>query len=527
MGFVRGECGSRLEHLALSPLARRGHGTCAVNNSEEGGEMSNQEESLDPSDWTLVRKLAHRIVDDAISHIEGVRERPVWRELPDEVRARFQASVPLEPSPLSDVYAELQRYLLPYSMGNIHPRFWGWYMGSSNFTGALGDFLAAVDGSNLGAGSTAAAMIDIQVIDWFKSLMGFPESASGTLTSGGSVANLVAHIVVRNAKAGVDVRSEGTLGMPQPLRFYASDQVHNCHQKALETLGLGAKSLKTVASDGHQRIDIAALEKAIDADRTAGIKPACVIGTAGTTNTGALDDFQAIAEICQREGMWFHVDGCIGAFLKIAPKHRHLVNGLELSDSIALDPHKWLHTPFEAGCVLIRDADRHFKAFEMHGEYLEMQTRGLIAGKFLADYGLELTRGFKALKIWMSLMENGIDKLGRLIDQNIDQAQYLEGLISANPKLELVAPVGLNIVCFRYADGITDEAELKAINTEIMLRIQESGVAVPSDTTVAGKHCLRVAINNHRTQRRDLDLFVNEVIKAGDGITGEAVTQSG
>jgi aromatic-L-amino-acid/L-tryptophan decarboxylase len=488
--------------------------------------MSNLEETLDPEDWEATRKLAHQMIDDSIQHLDTVRNRAVWRDMPDTVRAHFATAAPTVPQPLSAVYAELQEYLLPYSMGNIHPRFWGWYMGSGNFTGALGDFLAAVDGSNLGGGTTGAAMIDSQVVDWFKEMMGFPASASGTLTSGGSMANMVAHTVARNAKAGVNVRAEGILAMPQPLRFYASDQVHSCHQKALETLGLGAIALKEVASDSHQRMDIAALEQAIEADIAAGVKPACVIGTAGTTNTGALDDLQAIAAICQQRGIWFHVDGCIGALLRIAPKTKAMVAGIEQADSIALDPHKWLHTPFEAGCVLIRDAKRHFETFEMHGDYLQMQTRGLIAGKFLADYSFELSRGFKALKIWMSLKENGVEKFGRLIDQNIEQAQYLEQRIRAEPKLELVAPVGLNIVCFRYANGRSDEAGLKALNTEIMLRIQESGLAVPSDTTVAGKHCLRVAINNHRTTRPDLDLLVEAVLKIGAQIEAEGAASA-
>ncbi len=484
--------------------------------------MSNMEDSLDPDDWTAARATAHAMVEDAVEHVAGVRERPVWQPLPERVRAHFQTPAPVDPTPLDEVYADLRENLFPYSMGNIHPRFWGWYMGSGSFTGALGDFLAAIDGSNLGGGSTAAAMIDSQVVDWFKEMMGFPESASGTLTSGGSMANLIAHTVARNAMAGVDVRAQGVQGLPQPLRFYASDQVHSCHQKALETLGLGAVALTEVATDDQQRMSIPALEQAIAADRAAGVRPACVIGTAGTTNTGAMDDLEAIAAICRREEIWFHVDGCIGAFLRIAPDHRHLVDGIDLADSIALDPHKWLHAPFEAGCVLIRDAKRHFNTFEMHGDYLQLQTRGVIAGKFLADYGLELSRGFKALKVWMTLKENGTGKLGRLIDQNIEQAQHLERQIAAHPALELVAPVGLNIVCFRYANGITDEARLKRLNTELMLRMQESGFAVPSDTTVAGKHCLRVAINNHRTRRSDLDLLVSRVLQIGETLEQEA-----
>ncbi|MEM9575160.1 MAG: pyridoxal-dependent decarboxylase [Pseudomonadota bacterium] len=471
--------------------------------------------TLDPDDWEASRALAHRMVDEAIEHLKQVRERPVWSPMTDDVHATFLSGLPENPSSLEQVYDEYRATVRAYPMGNIHPRFWGWYMGSSNFTGALGDFLAAVDGSNLGGGNTAAAMIDSQVVDWFKQLMGFPPDASGTLTSGGSMANLVALTVARNAKAGVDVRAEGITAMPQQLRFYASDQVHSCHQKSLETLGLGARSLIEVPTDDHQRMNIEALEKAIADDITANHKPACIICTVGTTNTGAVDDLKATAEICQRHEMWFHVDGCIGALLRIAPKSKALVDGMQKADSIALDPHKWLHTPFEAGCVLLRDAKQHFEAFEMHGEYLQMQSRGVIAGKFLADYGFELSRGFKALKIWMSLKENGVEKFGRLIDQNIEQAQYLERLIESNSKLELVAPVGLNIVCFRYANDITDESLLKQINTELMLRIQESGLAVPSDTTVAGKHCLRVAINNHRTKRPDLDLLIEGVLEIG------------
>ncbi len=484
--------------------------------------MKNIEESLDPEDWNTARELAHQMVEDAVSHVSAVRDRPVWREMPEETRAYFNTPAPTAPTPLGSVYQELRENLFPYSMGNIHPRFWGWYMGSSNFTGALADFLAAVDGSNLGGGNTAAAQIDVQVINWFKEMIGFPESASGTLTSGGSMANMVALNVARNAKAGVDVRAEGILNMPEPLGFYASDQVHSCHQKALETMGHGARALTEVATDAHYRMRIDALEAAIAADRARGVKPACVIATAGSTNTGALDDLVAISEVCQREGLWMHVDGCIGAFVRIAPDNADLVRGIDLADSVALDPHKWLHTPFEAGSVLIRDAKRHFDTFEMHGDYLQMQTRGIIAGPFLADYGFELSRGFKALKIWMSLKENGVGKLGRLIDQNIAQARYLEGLIAAEPRLELIAPVDLNIVCFRYANGQTDEEALKALNIEVMLRIQESGIAIPSDTTLRGRHCLRVAINNHRTRRADLDLFVQAVLETGQALEDEA-----
>lgn len=404
-------------------------------------------------------------------------------------------------------------------MGNVHPRFWGWYMGASNFTGALGDFLAAIEGSNLGGGNTGASQVEQQVVDWLKEIAGFPKSASGTLTSGGSMANLVAHTVIRNLAAGYDVRKEGIAALKRPLRFYASDQVHSCHQKALETLGLGSKALVEVPSDNRQRIRVDALAAAIAEDRANGLQPACVIGTAGTTNTGAIDDLEAIADLCEREGLWFHVDGCIGGVLRLAPDHAHLVAGIERAGSVAIDPHKWLHTPFEAGAVLIKDPEAHFATFEMHGAYLQLQDRGMIAGKFLADHGLELSRGFRALKIWMAFKEQGSAKFGRLIAQDIAHARYMAAQIEPHPLLELVAPVNLNIVCFRHVAANEDAA--KSLNTEIMLRLQERGLAVPSETTVHGKHGLRCAFNNHRTRREDIDGFLVDVLQVAAEILKE------
>lgn len=478
-----------------------------------------KEETLDPEDWNAARALAHVIIDEAIDHLEQVRERPVWRPMPDDVRSQLKQGLPEAPCSLEQVYGDYRELVRAYPMGNIHPRFWGWYMGASNFTGALGDFLAAIEGSNLGGGNTGAAQVEQQVVDWLKEIAGFPESASGTLTSGGSMANLIAHTVIRNLAAGFDVRAEGVAALKKPLRFYVSDQAHSCHQKALETLGLGSKALVEIPSDDRQRIQLDALEAAISEDRANGLQPACVIGTAGTTNTGAIDDLTALADLCDREHLWFHVDGCIGGVLRLAPDHAHLVKGIERAGSVAIDPHKWLHAPFEAGAVLIKDAEAHFATFEMHGAYLQLQERGMIAGKFLADYGLELSRGFRALKIWMALREHGAAKFGRLISQDIAHARYMAHQIESHPMLELVAPVDLNIVCFRHIAA--DEGAAKALNTEIMLRLQERGLAVASDTTVQDRHGLRCAFNNHRTRREDIDGFLRDVVRVGEEILRE------
>ena len=479
------------------------------------------EETLDPDDWNEMFALSHRIVDDAVEFLRHVRDRPVWRDMPVDVRSFFTAALPRVPEPLADVYREVSENLMPFPMGNIHPRFWSWYMGSSNYTGAIGDFLAAIQGSNLGGGNHAAALMDQQVIGWCKEMVGFPASSSGTLVSGGSMANIIGLTVARNVKADVDVRERGVRAIAKPLRFYGSDQIHSCHRKAIETLGLGNQALRRIPSDSGLRIDLSALRAAIAEDRAAGFHPACLIGTAGTVNTGAIDDLRGLARLAREEDLWLHVDGCIGALIAIAPENAFRVEGIEEADLLSLDPHKWLHVPFEAGCVLIRDAAAHRSAFAVTPEYLEPTARGLASGDWLNDYGLQTSRGFKALKIWMSLKEHGVEKFGRLIDQNIAQAHYLSDIIEAAPLLELVATANINIVCYRYRPAGMDHAALKAVNTEIMLRLQEEGVAAVSDTTIHGEHCLRAAINNHRTKCDDLELLVRETIRIGNDIVGE------
>lgn len=471
--------------------------------------------TLDPDDWSEFRTVAHAAIDDATDRIAALRDGPVWQPMPEDIRAAFAGPVPAGPQPLRAIYDQIATQVFPYAMGNVHPRFWAWYMGSGDLTGALADFLAAVDGSNLGGGDTAANLVDQQVTAWIRQMMGFPETASGALVSGGSMANIIGLAAARNAKAGIDLREEGVAAMEQPLAFYASDQVHTCHHKAMNLLGLGARSLRHVPSDAAFRMDIRALEEAIAADRRAGTKPACVIATAGTTNTGSVDDLGAIADLCRREGLWMHVDGCIGALIRIAPGNAHLVAGIERADSLALDLHKWLHAPFDVGCVLIRDRSVHLSTFAERGDYLQGATRGIAAGEFLHDYTLETTRGFRALKVWMMLKHHGVERFGQLIDRNIAQARYLTSLIEADPSLKLIAPTATSVVCFRFDPGGIDEERLRAVNAELLLRLQESGLAAPSETTLRGRYCLRAAFCNHRTRRSDIDAFAAAVTRLG------------
>lgn len=473
------------------------------------------EGSLDPADWEDMRRLAHVMVDDAISRLQGLRDEPVWQPMPDAMKAEFHSPPPADPAPLEAVYADVKNKLYPHAMGNIHPRFWAWYMGAGCLTGALADFLAAIDGSNLGGGDTGANQVDHQVTDWLRQMMGFPEGASGTLVNGGSMANIVGLTAARNAMADVDLHHQSVADIGAPLRFYASDQVHSCHMKAMNLLGVGGTALTRIATDDAFRMDLDALRAAIRTDRSQGVRPACVIATAGTTNTGSIDPLPEIANLCRDQGIWLHVDGCIGAMFSVAPSNRHLVAGIERADSLALDLHKGLQAPFDVGCALLRDQKVHRATFAENAEYLQVATRGLAAAEFLHDYALETTRGFRALKVWMMLRHHGVEAFGHILDRNIAQALHLTALIDDAPELELMAPTATSVVCFRHAPGVMGEADLRAHNTEIMLRIQESGIAVITDTTIRGRHCLRVAICNHRTKEEDIDLLVQEVLRIG------------
>ena len=462
--------------------------------------------TLDPDSWSDLRALGHRMLDDMFQYLETVRERPVWKPVPADVRARLQSPLPTAERPASAVYDDFRELILPYPTGNIHPRFWGWVMGTGSPLAMLADMLASGMNSHVAGYDQSASLVEDQVLRWFAELLGFPETTSGILTSGGTVANLIALTVARNIRAGYDVRKRG---VQQGLVVYCSTETHSWAQKGVELLGLGSESLRKIAVDENFEIRLHDLHRAIESDRNAGRTPICVIGTAGTVNTGATDDLRALAKICAEEKLWFHVDGAFGALARLAPKHRAIADGIELADSIAFDLHKWMYMPFEAGCVLIRDAEAHRSVFALTPSYLTALDRGIAAKPLeFAARGIDLSRGFKALKIWFSLKVHGVDLFGQLIDQNIEQAAYLRERIERENALELMAPVPLNVVCFRYRAS-------DAINQEIVLRLQESGVAVPSSTMIDGRFAIRVANTNHRSRREDFDLLIDEVLRIG------------
>jgi aromatic-L-amino-acid decarboxylase len=481
------------------------------------------EETLDPQDWAALRALGHRALDDAMDYMESLRDRPAWEHAPAHVKAHFDGPPPAEPQPIEDIYSEYVEYVQPYQLGNSHPRFWGWVLGSGTPMGVIAEMLAAATDSVSGIYSYVSNnYVELQVLDWCKEMLGYPLSAGGLLTSGCSASNLIALAVARNAKAGFDVRGEGLAG--QRLTIYCSSEAHSSLTKAVELLGMGTRSLRRVPTDDLQRIDLRALAGMVARDRDDGLLPICVVGVAGTTNTGSIDDLPALADFCGREGLWFHVDGAFGAWAAIAPASRHLVAGMERADSLAFDLHKWMNLTYPVGCVLVRDAEAQLRTFSLTPSYLAHGEgeRGLtgVDVPWLSDYGFELSRGFHALKVWMALKEHGADKFGRVIQQNIDQARYLAGLVEATPELEMALPVALNIVCFRYVRPGLEDAALDELNKSIELELQERGIAVPSVSTIGGRTYLHVAVANHRSRYEDFDLLVREVVRLGGELTG-------
>lgn len=471
------------------------------------------EVSLDPDSWEEFRAHGHRVLDELFEWLRTLRERPVWQPVPEAVREALRAPVPREGVGIGGAWDAFRRDVLPYPWGNVHPRFWGWVNGTGTPSAALAELATAVINTNAGGGHQAAPYVERQVLDWCKALLGFPATASGVMVTGGSVANLVALAAARDA-ADPGIVNDGVSTAAGALVLYASSETHNSVAKAVRLLGLGQRALRHIPVAADFRIDLDALVRSIAEDRAAGRRPFCVVGNAGTVNTAAIDDLGALAELCRRERLWFHVDGAFGALAALSDSLRPLVAGLERADSLAFDLHKWMYMPYDVGCVLVKDPEAHRRPFSTQASYLARLERGAAPNDHdPGSLGPELSREFRGLKVWMLLQEHGSAKFARLIEQNVSQAKYLAGLVHRHSELELLAPVPLNIVCLRYSKASPER--LDALNKEILMRLQERGIAVPSATVLGGRFALRVAITNHRTVTSDLDLFVAKMVEIG------------
>ncbi len=473
--------------------------------------------NLDPADWNRFRLLAHRMVDDMLDGLEHLRDTPVWQKPPNAtVEAIRREPVPFAGQGEERAYDDFLKHVAPYTNGNRHPRFFGWVHGNGTPLGMMADMLASGINPHLAGYDQSPRYVEQQVVEWLAELMGFPATASGVFASGGSMANVLGLAVARHAKAGFDVRAEGIQGMHKPLVVYCSTEVHGWARKAVELLGMGDRYLRRVPVDERYRIRLDLLEAAIQSDIAAGLHPICVIGSAGTVNTGATDDLSAIRDICRRHDLWFHVDGAFGALVRLCKSLRPLVAGMEHADSIAFDLHKWMSMPFECAVTLVRDPEAHRATFAMSPSYLAALSRGPVAGGFpLADLGMDLSRSFKALKAWMSLKAQGVDLFAQVIEQNVLDTAEFARKIAAHPELELLAPVEMNIACFRFVGNGIPDVGLNHLNKELLIRLQESGVALPSSTVLNGRFAIRVANVNHRTLPEDFDLMIETVVRLG------------
>ncbi|WP_127114659.1 pyridoxal phosphate-dependent decarboxylase family protein [Shimia sediminis] len=472
--------------------------------------------SLDPENWEDFRASAHAMLEAALDRLEGAGQGRVWTPLPEDQKTAFQAPLP-RTGHGNDAVQDQITALLPHGVGNTHPRFFGWVHGAGTPSNMIAEIAAAAMNANLGGRDHGAIYVERQVVDWCREMFGFPETASGLVVSGTSIATVIALKAARDRALGFATRTAGLNGAR--LVGYTSDQTHSCVARAFDILGLGSDALRKIPTDAEFRIDLAALRAAIARDQAAGLTPFALIGTAGAVNVGSIDDLDTMADIARDTGMWFHVDGAFGATAMLSTTRRPLLRGLERADSLAFDFHKWMQVNYDAGFVLIRSEEDHRSAFSERPDYLVATSRGLSAANpWPTEYGPELSRGFRALKIWAQIAEHGTEKLGRVVDQNCAQAAYLGDKARASTATELMAPVALNICCFRALRAGLTEAQLDSLNTEIVLRLQESGIAAPSTTKLYGKTAIRVNITNHRTRMEDIDILFEAVARLADEV---------
>ncbi len=474
------------------------------------------------------RHLGYALIDLVARHLYQVRLRSPYRPVPAEARQALEL-LPLSEHGVraEEIVAFFEERIQPYpTFGTGHPRGFGWIAGGPDPMAVLGSLLAAALNPNCIGGDQSATYLELAVLRWLKELVGFPtEGSAGLLLSGGTQATLVCLMAARHAAATAtewDPRIQGLQKYPTPLVLYASEQTHHSVAGAVEVLGLGQHHLRSLASTDDFQLDLEALYAAVQRDREEDLQPFCVAANAGTTNTGAIDPLAAIADFCEREGLWLHVDGSYGAFGRLDPRVASRYGGMERADSLTLDPHKWLSIPYECGCALVRNKEQLVATFAVPPPDYLRETLGEVR---FTDFSMQLSRGFGALKLWMALMAAGRSGLVALVSRHNALARRLAELLDDTPDFERMAPVELSTVCFRAVPPRlrSDDAALDALNKAVMRAVQLEGEAFLSGTTLRGCFVLRACVLHAMTTEEDIVALVEAVQRAvghlGDGYT--------
>jgi glutamate/tyrosine decarboxylase-like PLP-dependent enzyme len=460
-----------------------------------------------------VREMGRAALDLVISYYESLDAgRPVMcPTTATHIRSRLDEPLPEEGAPFQEALTTLQDLVIEYSRHSAHPRFFGYVASPGTPVNAIGSLVGSALNINVTAWRSAPVGAEIErlTIRWLNEIVGYPTAAGGILVSGGSMANFAALAAARSAKAPGVVR-EGIAAAGPRLRLYVSEEGHFSVRKAAGMLGIGTTNVRTVPTNSRQQMDVDALARAIAADRAAGDVPFCVVASAGTVASGAVDPIAALSRFARSENLWLHVDGAYGGFAMLAPPARPLFAGITEADSIALDPHKWLYLPVGCGCVLYRDPAAVRAAFSENAEYTRVVGLEQDEAFVFWDYGPELSRRFRALDLWLLIKTAGARALGEAIQENIACAKYVEQLIHAAPDFEMLAPVELSIFCFRYRPaGFT--GDLDALNERVMLALQRGGSSYLSNARIGGKFALRGCVLNYRTTRRDMEILLEDV----------------
>lgn len=476
--------------------------------------------SLDVNDDAL-QKISVEVTKLVAEYVTTISERPVRAENhAGKTIEAIDAELSAEGVPLEQLLAEC-RTIMDLSRHNGHPRFFGYVASPSTPIGAYGDLIASVLNANITCWRSGPAGTEIErlVVRWLGSLIGYSDEANGLLTSGGSMANLIALLIASRRRANVS--RQGFWNAGPPLTVYASEEVHMSIAKAADIIGIGRDQVRTIACDERQRMRVDVLQQTIETDMRDGLRPFCVVGSAGTVNTGVVDPLVEIAQIAEEFELWFHVDGAYGAPGVLDESKRQLFAGLERADSVSLDPHKWLYVPVDAGCLLFRDAAAAKAAFSTEeADYIK--THGYADEEAFAfwDFGVELSRRFRALKVWLTLQYYGTQRIAQAVSEDIALAAYLGQLVSEADDFELLAPVELSICCFRYAPRAgMSEAELNELNEQVMALVQKGGRAYVSNATVNGRFALRACITNFRTTKADIEETIAAIREAGRSFT--------